>query len=97
MFDGAVSSAADILQLLIDAGGDVNKSSWGCLPLHSALYNGRDDNVRVLLAQPSLELNVKYDNKSPEAYARSEGKSALADMVALEVSLGLSCRSNVSC
>ena len=28
---------------------------------------GRDDIVRVLLAQPSLELDIKYDNKTPGA------------------------------
>ena len=86
MFDGAVSSAADILQLLIDAGGDVNKSSWGCLPLHSALYNGSDDKVRLLLAQPSLELDIKHYGKRPEAYARSEGEPDLADLLIQEVS-----------
>ena len=87
MYFGARHSTAAILQLLIDAGGDVNRGSSNALPLFSAVegYHG-EDRVRVLLAQPSLDLTIKYGGKIPEQVARDQGTPALADMIAQEVS-----------
>ena len=86
MFHGAYSSTAEILQLLIDAGGDVNRESGG-RPLFSAVDGGREDNLRLLLAQPSLDVFfVKLGGKPPEEYARDNDKRVLADMIAQEVS-----------
>ena len=85
-------STAGILQLLIDAGGDVNRASWGRPPLIWAVQGtDSEDKVRVLLAQPSLDLTVTYKGKTPEQYARDEGRPAVADMIAREVSR---CRSD---
>ena len=86
MCDGAVSRTIGILQLLIDAGGDVNRTSNGLPPLFWAVDRNREDNVRVLLAQPSLGFAITYYGKTPERYAHDYGYSAVADMIAQEVS-----------
>ena len=86
MYYGARYSTVAILQLLIDAGGDVNLESWNVPPLFAAVDGGGEDKVRVLLAQPSLDLTIQYNGKAPEQFARHKGKPALADMVAHEVS-----------
>ena len=59
MYYGARGSTADILQPLIDAGGDVNRKSRG-EPLLHAVHGSSEDNVRVLLGQPSLDCTIKY-------------------------------------
>ena len=86
MYYGARNSTAAILQLLIDAGGDVNRSSGGRPPLFSAVWNNSEDKVRVLLAQPALDVAVRYDGKVPEQFARYWDRHALADVIAQEVS-----------
>ena len=87
MYNGAWCSTADILELLIDAGGDVNRMSAGEPPLFTVLdLNNCEDKVRVLLAQPSLDCTIKYCGKTPEEFARNKCKPALADMIAQEVS-----------
>ena len=87
MYYGARYSTAVILQLLIDAGGDVNRESVGQPPLwHAVRGNNRQANARVLLAQPSLDFAVVCYGERPEQFARNEGKPALADMIAQEVS-----------
>ena len=82
MWSGATYSTSAILQLLIDAGGDVHRESWGQPPLIAAVRgdNG-EDNVRVLLAQPSLDFTTKFMGKTPEQYARDAHRPALADMI----------------
>ena len=72
--------------LLIDAGGDVNRESGGWPPLFAAVLFNEPDNVRVLLAQPSLDFTIKFEGKTPEQYARDKGRPALEDMIAQEVS-----------
>ena len=83
-------STVAILQLLIDAGGDVNREvgGWQQLPLFLAVESFRsEDYVRVLLAQPSLDFTIKsYDGDTPEQYARALDEPALAGMIAQEVS-----------
>ena len=89
MWYGACHSTAAMLQLLIDAGGDVNRE---CCeepgpPLFPVVWDGNgEDNVRVLLAQPSLDLTIKCDGESPEENARNADRPAVADMIAQEVS-----------
>ena len=91
MWQGACKSTAGILQLLIDVGGDVNRESGGRPPLFPAVEGfNSEDNVRVLLAQPSLDLTIKSDGKTPEQYARARHRLALADVIAQEVSGGRS-------
>ena len=98
MYYGASTSTADILQLLIDAGGNVNRNCGGWPPLDAALWGlNYEDNVQVLLGQPSLDVLVNYKGKTPEQYARDYRLPALADVIAQEVSDGLSCGLNVSC
>ena len=89
MWHVANEGVADILQLLIDAGGDVNRESIGEVPLRAAvhIFHRSEDNVRVLLAQPSLDFTLKsHDGRTPEQYARDTGELVHADMMATEVS-----------
>ena len=87
MYCGAGYSTAAMLQLLIDAGGDVNRESGGQPPLFYAVEGlNSEDNVRVLLAQPALDFTIKWDGKTPEQDARHWGRPAVADMIAQEVS-----------
>ena len=83
---GAYDSATAILQLVIDAGGDVNRTLLGVPSLLWAVRgDNSEDNVRVLLAQPSLDLTVAYGGKTPEQSARDNGRGVVADMIAQEV------------
>ena len=84
MWSCACNSTAAILQLLIDAGGDVNRESGGDLPLFSAA--GSADRVHVVLAQPCLDVSVTFHGQTLEQYARGPGFPMLADMIAQEVS-----------
>ena len=89
MYFGTRSSTAGILQLLIDAGGDVNRavgvSSVEDCPLFQAVHSGCEGKMRVLLAQPSLDLNINDEGITPEQAGRTGGRPALADMIAREV------------
>ena len=68
---GAHNSTSTILQLLMDAGGDVNRDS-GRVPLLFIAVRGfnSEDKVRVLLAQPYLDLTTKYKGRTSEQDAR---------------------------
>ena len=44
------------------------------------------DKLLVLLAQPCLDFTTKYEDKTPEQYARDNDRPAVADMIAQEVS-----------
>ena len=82
----AINNNATILQLLIDAGGDVNRSSSGRPPLFTAVNCNSQDKVRMLLAQPSLDFTVTYEGQTPEQYARAYGTPALTALITHEVS-----------
>ena len=87
MYYGARCSTAGTLQLLIDAGGDVNRKSAGMPPLISTVDgDNREDKTLVLLAQPSLDLTIQYAGHTPEQWARAFGWPAVADIIAQEVS-----------
>ena len=83
---GAIIKDASILQLLVDAGCDVNRHSGEQLPLFAAVegyfFLENKDSVRVLLAQPSLALTVTFRRSGPVEFAREWGKHALAEMIA---------------
>ena len=68
MYHSAWNGNAAILQLLIDAGGDVNRKSRGERPLFWAI-GGRTGpgNLRLLLSQPSLDLTIKSDGKKHQS------------------------------
>ena len=60
MWNCTCNSTAAILQLLIDAGGDVNRESLGKPPLFTAFIGtASEDKVPVLLAQPSLDFTIE--------------------------------------
>ena len=81
------ASTARTLQLLIDAGGDVNRESGSprMPPLFNAVNGYNEETVGVLLDQPRLDLGVTYSGKTAEQYAEEEYKPALAHMIAREV------------
>ena len=84
----AVAKTAAILQLLIDAGGDVNRKSGSRPPLFWAVHKERTELVGLLLAHPRLDLTVTYNGQSPEQYAH-DYSPALIGMLAQEVSGGV--------
>ena len=86
IFYGTFHSTVAIVQLVIDAGGDVNRKSVGQPPLFTAVVNNSEDKVRMLLAQPSLDLTITYKGKTPEEYGRYNDNPAVADVIAQEVS-----------
>ena len=97
--DDAMACCADtstppaILQLLVDAGGDVNRGSGGphpAPPVFLVLRDGQGDPspcLRVLLSEPGLDLAVTdaADGKTAEQYARTKGKPGAADIIRNEV------------
>ena len=85
MFGGASHATAGILQLLVDAGGEVNSECDAVPPLVGVIRMNSEDKARVLLAQPSLDLTFRYSGMSPSQYARSWGKQAVAELIAVEV------------
>ena len=92
MWAGAVHGAPDALQLLIDAGGDVNREYHGMVPLFWAIEAERHENVIVFLGQPSLDLTVTYYGSTALDYARNQGIPDIADTIAQEVSRSVSVR-----
>ena len=88
-------STADMLQLMIDAGGDVSRKSNGMLPLFWAMLGNFVDKLRVLLEQPSLNLAVTFGDRTAQQHARDFDKPALAGMITEEVSGGGSERRGV--
>ena len=85
LWNGAVHSTAAILQL-IDAGCDLNQEIGGSPLLTAAWGNDNANKVRVLLAQPSLDLIVQHNGKTPEQYALYRTAPPLEAMIAREVS-----------
>jgi hypothetical protein len=85
---GAACSTADILQLLIDGGGNVNEvSTIGQTPLMAIVNYNRGDvaaRLQVLLACPELDLDTRHDGKTAEQWAVSCGQPALASVIAQE-------------
>ena len=61
-----------------------SKACRYCSPLFRLQSDDNEDKVRVLLAQPCLDLT--YRGKTPGQYARDCRKPAVADMLAQEVS-----------
>ena len=78
------------LQLLVDAGGDVNVKTGAVqqTPLFSAVYYNRVDSARILLAQPSLDFTVANYGQTTEQYLRPRSHLPVALLCAQEVSGG---------
>ena len=86
---GALGSTTAILQLLIDAGGDVNRNTGDRPPLFWVIgENDSGDHFSLLLAQPSLDFTVTYDGKTPQQFAHDciWVRIVLMDMIVQEVS-----------
>jgi ankyrin repeat protein len=88
VWEGAVDSTADILQLLIDGGGSVNEPrNDGCTPLIALLRWINGDaaaRLEVLLACPELDLDAEYEGKTAEEWAVDRGHVELASAIAQE-------------
>ena len=89
MWAGAQHSSASTLQLLIDVGGDTNRADHGGPPLFTAITSSKssEEKVRLLLADPSLDLTKKYKGKTPEEYAHHSGTRVMVDSISREVSV----------
>ncbi len=87
MLWGAEHSTADILQLLIDGGGNANEScNYGETPLIALVKYKRGDaaaRLQVLLACPALDLDATYHGKTAEEWA-VHGHFELAAAIAEE-------------
>ena len=82
MYAAARYSTPEVLQLLIDAGGCVNRESHSRPPV---FWVKDDANAAVLLGQPLLDLAVTFEGKTPEQCARSHGTASVAALIEAEV------------
>ncbi|HLO87957.1 MAG TPA: ankyrin repeat domain-containing protein [Nostocaceae cyanobacterium] len=59
--DGDTEDATEIVQELLKAGADVNavEPTFGAVPLHKAVYNGRAAITWVLVEQPGININFQ--------------------------------------
>ena len=101
VWHAALLGSGDMLQLLVDAGGGVNGDGVKCPPLLAVVRSQRgnvEDAVRVLLAQPSLDLTVSDVEGSPtedggdyrwsaDALACKYGMRHIGDLIFNEVRL----------
>ena len=85
MYSGVLNGTPDMLQQLLDAGGDVNAESFGVRPLFVAAASADDAVVRVLLSHPTLDVSVTVEGKTAEECARERRREAVADMIRDEV------------
>ena len=93
--EGVMEAAAcytspDILQVLVDAGGDVNvEGGFPRRPVLSWVSLVNDDNAadkaRVLLAEPSLDLSCDTEGRSPQQFADARGALEAAELIGSEV------------
>ena len=88
----------EVLQLLIDAGGNVNGPESPSLLFLTVSNSGNapdivENKVRILLAEPSLRLDSvseKNGSKTPEELAHDQEYVGAADLIQLEVRKALS-------
>ncbi len=84
----AYYSTADILQLLIKSGGNMNEpNDYGETPLNALVKDAYGDaaaRLKVLLACPQLALDAKYLGITAEQWAMHTGRSELAQAIAQE-------------
>jgi hypothetical protein len=86
----AQSGTAKALRVLLDAGGDPSLANDdGYSPLVAVTYarHGEDalDRLRVLLARPEVDLEVRFREKTAQEWASGAGALDLADAIAAEV------------
>jgi hypothetical protein len=85
----ASDSTADILQLLINSGGSINgeKTEDDETPLIALVRHIHGDaaaRLEMLLAQPELDLDVKYYGRTAERWAMHKRHAELAAAIATE-------------
>jgi hypothetical protein len=85
-----VAGTADILQLLIDGGGSVNKAADdGETPMISLVrfHDGKDAAAAlgVMLACGDLDLDAKYEGKTAQQWARYRARFTIGAAIAAEV------------
>ena len=86
MWYGTRNGVPAILQLLIDAGGDVNRKCGGSRPLERAVQRDIGDTlVPLLLAEPSLDCARAFGVRPLEVAVRAVAIPALADAIVHEV------------
>ena len=85
MWSAAFEGTPEVLQLLIDAGGDANRPTAGDVPMFAAIYGEEGANVRLLLSQPFVDLGWTRDGKTPEQCASEEGLDDVAAAITEEV------------
>jgi ankyrin repeat protein len=85
---GAAFSTADILQLVIDAGGSVNEQdTYGQTPLIALVMDNYGDvaaRLQVLLACTELDLDATYQDMTAEEWAIMEGHVELEKAISEE-------------
>ena len=90
MYHAVCNSTPAILQLLIDAGADVNRESGSVLgvrpPLIWAMAVKAEVCVRLLLAHPATDVTAAYMGRTAEQVARDRYYPALGDLIAHEAS-----------
>jgi ankyrin repeat protein len=87
VWKGAFDSTADILQLLINGGGNVTEQDSGQTPLIAVVLWNKGDaaaRLQVLLRCPELDLDTKYDGMTADEWAVRKGHSQLAAAIAEE-------------
>ena len=96
MWTSVSESTPDILRLVIEAGGDVNRASYGDLPIFAALATERCDEaterLRVLLSHPELDLSITdAAGHSPVEAAVAGRREEWADLIRDEVRVRVRC------
>ena len=88
MHHAALYSAHDVLQALVDAGGDVNQDTGEGRPVIFQVLLGDDVMacLRLLLAEPALDLAaVDFDGNTADQAAREQEELAAAELIRNEV------------
>ncbi|KAL2867662.1 ankyrin repeat domain-containing protein [Aspergillus lucknowensis] len=80
--EGQKEAYAEILQLLIDAGGDVSETQTGyrATPLHYAVVVGNSRAVKILLAE-GTNVNARVEGQSALGLARLMGYEDIVEML----------------
>ncbi len=84
----AYDGTPEVLEALLDAGGDVNATRSGVPPLVVLAGYGLGDvrpRLALMLAHPALDLQATYQGKRAEEWARDRGRHDVAVLIAAEV------------
>ena len=77
-----MNCATDILQCLLEAGGDINDCDYrGWTALHHATYLGHEDTVKFLLRASCDRNRVSLENQTPLFLAAAKGRKNLIPLL----------------